>query len=272
MRGERTRNPMIPILAPFFTGPLRPFAERLALGAQSALPPVSAAALDRSWADACLARLAQALGCDDRRALAAAWFRDYTLAVLPGALVAAALHRRSLPFDDPALEWKGAADGRLASLVLPDDGAPETGTLPRLLSPLLGQHLPQVVAAFAAAARVSPRLLWCTGGVAASGVARQLAAHPALAAAQRAEVLAWNGNAMSADGFANPFHGAFRPGAAPGLPGVAPVRRVCCLNHRLPGEGYCGTCPLVADGRTRAALSAAEIAPARATAATASAR
>ncbi|SOY92542.1 siderophore-iron reductase; Uncharacterized Fe-S protein [Cupriavidus taiwanensis] len=263
---------MIALLAPFFTGPLRPFGERLAIAAQSAQPSVRAMALDRSWADACLASLAQALGCDDRRALAAAWFRDYTLAVLPGALVAATLHRRSLPFDHPAVRWQGAADGRLARLVLPDDGAPAAATLPCLLSPLLVRHLPQVVAAFAAAARVSPRLLWCTGGVAAAGVARQLAAHPALAAAPRAELLAWSGNAVSADGFGNPFHGAFRPGAEPGLPGVAAVRRICCLNHRLPGEGYCGTCPLVADARARAPLSAAQTAPVRATAAIASPR
>ncbi|SPS00120.1 siderophore-iron reductase FhuF [Cupriavidus taiwanensis] len=263
---------MIALLAPFFAGPLRPFAERLSIAAQSAQPPFSAAAPDRSGADACLASLAQALGCDDRRALAAAWFRDYTLAVLPGALVAATLHRRSLPFDHPALAWQVAADGRLARLMLPDDGAPAAGTLPRLLSPLLARHLPQVVAAFAAAARVSPRLLWCTGGVAAAGVARQLAAHPALAAAQRAEVQAWSGHAVSDDGFGNPFHGAFRPGAEPGLPGVAAVRRICCLNHRLPGEGYCGTCPLVADAQARARLSGAPTAPARATAAIASPR
>ncbi|UDM53196.1 siderophore-iron reductase FhuF [Cupriavidus sp. MP-37] len=258
---------MIPFLAPFFDGPLRPFGERLSIAEQAAQPSVSAAALERSWAHGCLAKLAQALGCDDRRALAAAWFRDYTLAVLPGPLVAATLHRRSLPFDHPDVRWQGAADGRLASLVLPDDGTPAAATLPRLLSPLMGRHLPQVVAAFAAAARVSPRLLWCTGGVAAAGVARQLAAHPALAEAQRAQVLAWIGSAVSADGFGNPFHGAFRPGAEPGRPGVAPVRRICCLNHRLPGEGYCGTCPLVADVRARAPLSAAELAPVRATAA-----
>lgn len=249
---------MIALLAPFFAGPLRPFAERLAVDAHTAAhPSIDAVSLDRAWAAACLASLAQALACDDRRALAAAWFRDYTLAVLPGALVAAALHRRSLPFDDPAVRWQGAADGRLARLVLPDDGAPAAGTLSRLLSPLLGRHLPQVVAAFAAAARVSPRLLWCTGGVAAAGVARQLAVHPDLVAAQKAEVLAWSGNAVCADGFGNPLHGAFRPGAEPGLPGVPAVRRICCLNHRLPGEGYCGTCPLVADERTRAPLSAA---------------
>lgn len=262
---------MIPLLAPFFAGPLRPFGERLAIAAQApAQPSISTAALDRAWADACLASLAQALGCEDRRALAAAWFRDYTLAVLPGALVAATLHRRRLPFDHPAVRWQGAADGRLASLVLPDDGTPAAATLPRLLSPLLGRHLPQVVAAFAAAARISPRLLWCTGGVAAAGVAHQLAAHPGLAAAQKREVVGWSGCAVSADGFGNPFHGAFRPGAEPGLPGVAPVRRVCCLNYRLPGEGHCGTCPRVADGR--APLSAAALAPVRATAATATPR
>ncbi|PZX20526.1 siderophore-iron reductase; Uncharacterized Fe-S protein [Cupriavidus phytorum] len=261
---------MIPLLAPFFAGPLRPFGERLSIAAQPAQPSLSAAA--PGLADTCLAKLAQALGCDDRRALAAAWFRDYTLAVLPGALVAATLHRRRLPFDHPALGWQVAADGRVTSLVLPDDGTPATGTLPCLLAPLLARHLPQVVAAFAGAARVSPRLLWCTGGVAAAGVARQLAAHPALAAAQRAELLAWSGHAVSADGFGNPFHGAFRPGAEPGLPGVTAVRRICCLNHRLPDEGYCGTCPLVADARARARLSGAEAAPARATAAIASPR
>ncbi|MCO4863221.1 siderophore-iron reductase FhuF [Cupriavidus sp. WGlv3] len=261
---------MIPLLAPFFTGPLRPFGERLSIAAQSAHPPLSTAALDRSWADACLASLAQALSCNDRRALAAAWFRDYTLAILPGTLVAATLHRRGLPFDHPALAWQAAPDGRLATLVLPDDGAPAAGTLPRLLSPLLIQHLPQVVTAFAAAAGISPRLLWCTGGVAAAGVARQLAAHPTLAAAQRAEVLAWSSNAVSADGFGNPFHGAFRPGAEPGVPGVTAVRRICCLNHRLPGERYCGTCPLMADARARARLSGAETASARAAAAIAS--
>ncbi|SCB31176.1 siderophore-iron reductase FhuF [Cupriavidus alkaliphilus] len=263
---------MIALLAPFFAGPLRPFGERLTIATQPAQPSASAAALDHSWADACLASLAQALGCNDRRALAAAWFRDYTLAVLPGALVAATLHRRSLPFDHPALGWQVAADGRLARLLLPDDGTPAAATLPRLLSPLLARHLPQVVAAFAVAARVSPRLLWCTGGVAAAGIARQLAAHPGLAAAQKEEVLAWSGNAVSADGFGNPFHGAFRPGAEPWLPGVAAVRRICCLNHRLPGEGYCGTCPLVADARARARLSGAQTAPARATAATATPR
>ncbi|EHP38548.1 reductase [Cupriavidus basilensis OR16] len=72
--------------------------------------------------------------------------------------------------------------------------------------------------------------------MAAAGIARQLAAHPVLTPAQRAEVLAWIDAPVSIDGFANPFHGAFRPGAEPGQPGVAPVRRICCLNYRLPGE------------------------------------
>ncbi|WP_354683431.1 siderophore-iron reductase FhuF [Cupriavidus necator] len=264
---------MIALLAPFFAGPLRPFGERLAIAGEGAVQPspLAAAALDRQWAAGCLDRSARTLGCDDRRALAAAWFRDYTLAVLPGALAAAALHRRSLPFGHPGVSWHGAADGRLASLVLPDAGKPQRATLAAQLAPLLDGHLPQVVAALAAAARVSPRLLWCTGGVAAAGVARQLAAHPALAAPQyverRAEVLAWIEHAVSADGFANPFHGAFRPGAGPEAPGVVPVRRNCCLNYRLPGEGQCGTCPRVAGARALNAVGSG-LAPATAAAAT----
>lgn len=244
---------MLPFLAPYFPGPLRPFADRLCLAAP-------ADAVPQPWVTEALARAAQALGCADRRPLAAAWFRDYTKAVLPGALVAAAVYRRRLPFDRASLQL--AANGYLGRLNLPDDGeqAPAGTPLPALLSPLVHVEMPKVVAALAAAARVPERLLWCTGGVAATGIARQVAVHPALSAGAREEVLAWIGHAVSADGLANPLHGAFRPGAEPGVPGVAPVRRICCLSYRLPAEGHCGTCP-------RVAVSAAR--PARAIGATA---
>lgn len=240
---------MIASLAPFFAGALRPFGERVgvAAAARPAAPAGGApwqGAFGQPQARDCLARQARALGCGDLRALAAAWFRDYTLALLPSALVAAALLRRQLPFDAPQAIWHGAADGLLACLLLPDEGECRQAPLPDLLAPLVSAHLPGVVAALSAVAKVSPRLLWCTGGVAAAGVARQLAAHPALGAPARVEVAAWIGQAVSDGGIANPYHGAFRPGREPGTPGVAPLRRICCLNHRLPGEGHCGTCPL----------------------------
>ncbi|MBY4899195.1 siderophore-iron reductase FhuF [Cupriavidus sp. AU9028] len=248
---------MIPLLAPFFSGPLRPYGERVSLANAPYLAAVSPAldmqqsGLDRQWASACLHRFGQARACSDAPALAAAWFRDYTLALLPSALVAAARHRHSLPFDAAQLRWQGDEDGRLLRIVLPHDGAGAgeglraamRPRLPALLSPLLGMHLPIVAAALADAARVAPRLLWCTAGVAADGVARHLAAHPALGEAARAEIWAWMREPRSADGLRNPFHGAFRPGAEPGVPGVAPVRRICCLNYRLPAGGLCGTCP-----------------------------
>ncbi len=247
---------MIDFLAPFFTGALRPYAERLHVAAQAQTPRAD-------WAVECLARLSQATRCADLRALAAAWFRDYTMAVVPGALVAAAVHRRRLPFDRAVPRI--AQEGWLESLVLPDGGEPAVTTLPALLSPLMNRHLPDVVAALATAGRVSQRLLWCTGGVAASGIARQLAAHPALDAAGRAEVLAWIDHAVSADGYPNPLHGAFRAGMEPGSPGIAPVRRICCLNYRLPAGEHCGTCP-------RVAVNPVPNDPSRATAATATTR
>lgn len=227
---------MLDFLAPFFTGPLRPFGDRLHAGG---VPTTHAA-----WPAEALARCARTMACDDPRALAAAWFRDYTKAVLPGALVAATVFRRRLPFDTAGIEI--GDDGRLAALRLFDVGERTEESLPALLSPLMDAHLPQVVAALSVASRASQRLLWCTGGVSAHGIARQLAAHPALGVERRAELLAWIGNGVSADGYQNPLHGAFRPGTEPGTPGVAPVRRVCCLSYRLPGEGHCGTCPRVA--------------------------
>lgn len=255
---------MIDFLAPFFAGPLRPYAERLALAGAAGSEPFGVmargASLDAGWAAECLARASRASDCEDLRALAAAWFRDYTMAVLPGALVAATLHRRGLTFDADAVVWCGAANGWLAMLVLPDGGEASGATLAALLSPLVNAHLPRVVAAFSVAARVSQRLLWCTGGVATAGIARQLAAHPVLTPAQRAEVLAWIDAPVSIDGFANPFHGAFRPGAEPGQPCVAPVRRICCLNYRLPGEGHCGTCPRTVPTPSRTPSARANVA------------
>ncbi|RZT39140.1 siderophore-iron reductase FhuF [Cupriavidus agavae] len=229
---------MLDFLAPYFPGPLRPFADRLSVAAPDARA-------GQPWATEALARMSRTTGCADLRPLAAAWFRDYTKAVLPGALVAAAVHRRRLPFDRAVLQV--AEDGWLGQLALPDDGvpAPAGASLPAILSPLL-DHMRHVVAALGTAGRVSPRLLWCTGGVAASGIARQLAVHPALKAGVRDDVMTWIRRAESADGFPNPLYGAFRPGAEPGIPGVAPVRRICCLNYRLPAEGHCGTCPRVA--------------------------
>jgi len=236
---------MLDFLAPFFTGPLRPFGERLhARGA-----PTTQAA----WTAEALARCARTLACDDSRALAAAWFRDYTKAVLPGALVAATVFRRRLPFDRASIEI--GEDGHLAALRLVDVGERTEQSLPALLLPLMGRHLPQVVDALSAASRASHRLLWCTGGVAAHGIARQLAAHPALGAERRDELLAWIGNGVSADGYQNPLYGAFRTGTEPGIasskPGVAPVRRICCLSYRLADEGHCGTCPRRAGSATR---------------------
>lgn len=241
---------MISSLAPLFSGPLLAYAEKLQL-ADSSVESVPASRFFQTEALATFMDDLQARhnGCD-RRALVSIWSKWYFTTFLAPVLAADMLLGRSLPI---ALDQVGLvlnAEGRPHSLILANDGeeacATESGF--RRFSALIDDHLYPVIDAFASVCRASPRLFWSNAGntfeFATSRVELHALARPGSTALAQAVL----GSRLRPDGQRNPL---FEPVSYHDIGADEPqrLRRICCIRYRLPGVGYCSSCPIEPDKR-----------------------
>lgn len=246
---------MIPLLAPIFEGDWRRYGERVscdpALFARAT--PLDALLRDDALLDALLDRAARRWdGADTRadpRAVASAWTLDYFAALLPSVVVAASLLQQRLPLAPAQVGLQHDADGRLRHICLAGSivNAAGAGTEARY-GELVWQHLDPLIGCVARRARLAPRVLWSNALRRMDAIFRRAGAfspRPELLAADRALLIA---NPSWPDGRDNPLYHAPEKAAASG------AHRNCCLYHRLPGETFCGGCPLSAAER-RAACS-----------------
>ncbi|MET3492992.1 siderophore-iron reductase FhuF [Variovorax boronicumulans] len=244
---------MIPLLAPIFQGELAPLGEGLqcsehipadALRVCDLLPPGSPALAE------VLRRYARFRGCagPDLRPIASTWSLAYLGMLLPPVVAAASLLQHVFPVA-AAQTW----------VRLDDHGVPvgfHVQTLGESLqgadtaqryAPLLWQHLAPLLGTLSESTRLAPKILW--GNVARhleylldKGV--ELTGGASHVVQDRDWLL--NSAMWSAPPRINPLHG--RQLEVVRLHGERPVllklHRQCCLRHLLPGEGYCGACPL----------------------------
>lgn len=232
---------MLPELAPFFPGPLRAYGEGL-----TALPaPPEARPGARLAEIEGIAELVRgygvALGATDLPALASWWTRRYCLAIVPPVLVAAVVLERALPVALGDIDVSLARDCRAERIHIGDARTVVGHDFVVAMDLLVRHNLAPIFQAMAPL-RASPRVLWSHAAEFVQTVGQALCGHPAVDPARRDALAHWLANA----GALGPAYRHLPPIAvADGGDGHARrVRRVCCLNYRLPDEDYCGVCPL----------------------------
>lgn len=263
---RRSPCPVIPLLQPLFQGALAPLAERLqcapeppadALPASRLLEPDVLEALLRRYAE-CVWRIDVAAP-RDLRAPASAWLLDYLGALVPPVAAAASVLGHAFPVALAELHVRLDAEGRVRDFHLASAGTrmPAGSTADRY-DALVWRHWHPLFGALERVARVPPKVLWSNAARHLEAVleqAAQLAPHvPAIAGDTAVLLHTPEWPAPAPDGAAapagparaNPLCRPRRVVPMATAQGTVPValHRECCLYYLLPGEGYCGRCPL----------------------------
>lgn len=247
---------MIPLLAPLFQGEWAAHGETLDCAIQwpAGAIPVSRLASDGPLLNDAIRRYATHLGVagNDLRAAASAWSLDYLWALLPATAAAASVLQHSFPMraDDVALSLN--AVGAPARFHIRHEGhaMPGAPTAARY-GPLLEAHLDPLFKAIGRQTRLAQKILW-------GNAARYLEAilDQALALTGDAKHIAADREMLlqrptHPDGRTNPLYGRQRTSMRieDGAAATVTLHRQCCLFYRLPGQGYCGACPLAPEHR-----------------------
>ncbi len=248
---------MIPLLEPLFQGELAPFGERLQC---SGVPPADAlpatALCDAGTLGDLLHRYGSRvwhLGAGarrDLRPLASTWTLRYLAALVPPVAAAASVLGHVFPVALQDLWIRFDSQGLVRDFHLRGLGGamPQAGTAARY-GPLVMDHCAPLFAAMERHTRLPAKVPWSNAARHLEAVLEQAAAlapqQPRTAhdAAQLLHSPHW----ASQPPRTNPLYRAprhVRVARADGGWGDVPLHRECCLYHLLPGDGYCGRCPL----------------------------
>ncbi len=249
---------MIALLAPIFQGELAPLGEGLHCSERvpaDALRVCDLLAPGSLHLAEALRKYARSKGSTgpDLRPVASAWSLEYLAMLLPPVVAAASLLQHVFPVA-ATQTW----------VCLDDHGAPvgfhvrtlgeslQDASTAQRYERLLWQHLAPLLDALSKLARVAPKILW--GNVArhldhllGNGVA--LTGGAPCVVQDRAWLL--HSATWPAPLGANPLYGRQREVVRLQGERAVPIKlhRQCCLYHLLPGEGYCGACPLAPQHR-----------------------
>lgn len=239
---------MIPILAPILCGPQAAHAGALTLapGPSGAVPAsdfFSTVSL-RAFFDAQQHRRQVA----DRRALVSIWSKRYIASFMLPTLAASLLLHRRLPVALDAVSLVLAEDGLPRGLVLPDEGVPEAPGVPAFarFAVLIEQHLAPLVDALTEVSGASSRLFWSNAGNTFEFAVTRIAQHPMAWPACTAPAREILDARERPDGARNPLFKpvTYREDAVDEEGHPLRVRRLCCIRYRIPGLGYCSSCPI----------------------------
>lgn len=244
---------MIELLKPIFHGPLAPYGEGLICSATHPPGTVRLAELfgAPSTVNTMLSRQALHLGTSDLRPVASAWMLKYTALLLPPVAAAATLLKHVFPVDAREVAIDLDREGSPRAIFIPHPGCGATGqdTASRY-APLFDAHLAPLVTRLSEVSSLPAKVLW-------GNVARHLdaildqATAMTLAADLMAEIRVDRDYLLQQrtwpHGQRNPLFGRQqtvlekRPD---GRQTLTLLHRQCCLHYLLPGEDYCGACPL----------------------------
>lgn len=237
---------MIAVLAPLFQGAFAGYGDLLRLpgdpGTAEALPVLAMA--DRTRREAVLSRFRPDLAGSDGRALFSLWSKYYFLRLLPPVLASNLLLDRGLPLAPGNLSVCLDRSALPAAFVLPDDGGPLSLGAGQPLARFRGlvlEQLAPLIAAWSGASGLAARVLWSNASRYVNWFLGEL--EPALPGARIAAGRALLETAHFVDGTANPFYGAYRPRRDPATGDTHSVRRICCIQFRLPETPLCEDCP-----------------------------
>jgi len=247
---------MIPLLAPLFQGEWAAYGETLDCASRwpAGAVPVSRLASDDALLGNAIRRYATHLGVtgNDLRAAASAWSLDYLWALLlPVAASASVLqHRLPMHADDVAVSLGDTGAPIRFHIVHEGHPMPGSPTGARY-DTLLEDHLGPLFTAINRQTHLAPKILW-------GNTARYLEAilDQALELTGNAEHVATDRTTLLQQpahpgGHPNLLYGRQRASARieNGVAATITLHRQCCLFYRLPGQGYCGACPLAPEHR-----------------------
>lgn len=231
-------------LAPLLDGPLASLKPKLAYADDPREAVRGVDLTDGAILRALLARFGAAYPGEDRRAVASLWSKWLFAVVLEPVLATNMLADWALPVGLGDIGLILTADGRAEALKLGHVGAAfRPASAERRFAALIDDHLALVIAALARETGITPRVLWSNAGnyvehaVATAGRSAS-AACPGVIHGQ--ELLA---SRARPDGRPNPLFAPVYYLDAQGRTGRR--RRICCIRYLIPGQKYCGTCPIV---------------------------
>lgn len=253
---------MIALLAPLFPGSLQPLGEVLHCTAE---PPSDALPVtELVHSPEALARTlrlhAQHLGVTshDMRPAASAWSLQYAGALLPPMVAAASVLQHVFPAAVGEMWVRFDGHGIPRAFHIRTLGRPMPGSATaQRYSALLWQHLEPLTAALCRLSGVAPKILWSNTARTLEPILAQAIAltggSPTLAldAHQLLHTPTWPADAQG-PARTNALLGAQREVSRRtpnGASQTVRLHRQCCLNYLLPGENYCGFCPLAPEHR-----------------------
>lgn len=247
---------MIPLLEPLFQGEMRSYGESLSCAPRfpSSALPVAQLLSEPELLTRELRSSAVRFGLQDLRPVASNWSNRYLGALLPPLGAAATLLRHRFPASAEEMAVSLAPHGEVAGfhILALGESLPAADTEERY-DALLRGHLAPLFAQLSRQSGLTQKILWGNAVRWLSflfDAAQGLAAahgeqHVAAVAADRAQLI---DSALWA-GEENPLYmrrrrAPAKPGEKADADGLLALHSQCCLYHLLPGESYCGACPL----------------------------
>ncbi|MDQ0590043.1 siderophore-iron reductase FhuF [Variovorax paradoxus] len=249
---------MIPLLAPIFRGELAPLGE----GLQCApAPPADAMRVADLLQPGprlgeVLRRHARFRGDagSDLRAVASVWSLRYLEVLLPPVVAGASVLQHVFPVSAAQVWVRLDGNGDVLGFHIVELGESRHGAATsERYGPLLWRHLAPLFAELTRLTPLAPKILWGNAARRLEPILQQglqLTGGSATIAQDQAHLLHTAAWPEAADGL-NPLHGRQRevPWHHEGRTVAMKLHRHCCLYHLLPGEGYCGACPLAPQHR-----------------------
>ncbi|MCE0463338.1 siderophore-iron reductase FhuF [Pseudomonas uvaldensis] len=235
---------MIPSLAPLFTGPLADHGEKLQLRSHPRTDVPGERFFQPGHFNAFVDELQTRYKTDERLALVSLWSKWYFSTFLAPVMAANLLQHWDLPLALGDTGIQLGNDARPQALHLSHAGHPlPPGTAFERFHTLIEDHLEPVIEILVSASRASPRLFWSNAGNTFEFVTSRIDLHPLANAHSTAPAREILNARLRPNGRRNPL---FAPVHYQEIGEDEPqrLRRICCIRYRLPGVGYCSSCPL----------------------------
>ncbi|WP_053154127.1 siderophore-iron reductase FhuF [Pseudomonas sp. Pf153] len=235
---------MIPSLAPLFTGPLADHGEKLQLRSHPRTDVPGDRFFQPGHFNAFVDELQTRYKTDERLALVSLWSKWYFSTFLAPVMAANLLQHWDLPLALGDTGIQLGNDARPQALHLSHAGHPlPPGTAFERFHTLIEDHLEPVIETLVSASRASPRLFWSNAGNTFEFVTSRIDLHPLANAHSTAPAREILNARLRPNGRRNPL---FAPVHYQEIGEDEPqrLRRICCIRYRLPGVGYCSSCPL----------------------------
>lgn len=247
---------MIPLLAPLFQGEWTSYGETLACAPHwppEAIPVSSLSSDDTVLGDA-IRHYAAHLGVTnkDLRATASAWSLEYLWALLPPVAAAASVLQHGFPVRADEVAVSLNETGAPVRIHIRHEGRPLPGTpTATRYDTLLDAHLEPLFNALGRHTRIATKILWANAARYLEVVIDHALALTGNAPAIAADREALLQHATRPDGRPNPLYARQRTSVRIEDGKTVPITlyRQCCLFYRLPGQDYCGSCPLSPEHR-----------------------